>query len=106
MLELATSAAFSVSERIWMVDAAPVPTFCASAAGRPSALAKESFANCSVMTPWVPLAGIWICVPPVKSMPRLNPRNVIDAMQTSTSTPKTMYQRLRAPTMSNAPVPV
>ena len=52
------------------------------------------------------LAGNWIWVPPVKSMPRLNPRNTIDATHTRTSRPKPMYQTLRRPTMSNAPVPV
>ena len=52
------------------------------------------------------LAGNWICVPPVKSIPRLKPRNTIDITHTSTSSPNRLYQTLRFPTMSNAPVPV
>ncbi len=88
-----------------MVDAAPVPTFCVSAAWWPSAFWNDSLAWSSVITPWMPAAGIWICVPPSNSMPKLKPRKIIDARHTSTSAAKKMYQRLRLPTTSNAPVP-
>jgi hypothetical protein len=50
-------------------------------------------------------AGSCTRVPPVKSMPRLKPRNTIDTRQTSRIRPNTRYQRLRLPTMSNAPLP-
>ena len=52
------------------------------------------------------VAGNWICVPPVKSIPRLKPRKAIEQTQITSTTPKPMYQVLRRPTMSNEPVPV
>ncbi len=83
-----------------------MPAVCTDAGSTSMAFWKTSCTAGVVAGAVAVLAGNWICVPPVKSMPRLNPRNTIDATQMSTSSPKATYQVLRRPTMSNAPVPV
>ena len=84
----------------------PVPTDWTVAGGCPAARSKTPRTASTSAGAAAVVDGNWICVPPVKSMPRLNPRNTIDATQTSTSTEKPMYQIFLRPTMSNAPVPV
>ena len=56
--------------------------------------------------PVVPAAGIDTVVPPLKSMPNVNPRMMIDRIATATIAPLTPYHSFRRPTTSNAPVPV
>ena len=84
----------------------PAPAVC-TAAGSPPITRSYTPRTASTSAGAAAVrAGNWIWVPPVKSMPRLKPRNTIDSRQISTSMPNTRYQSLRRPTMSNAPVPV
>lgn len=56
--------------------------------------------------PCVPLAGIDTVVPPLKSMPKLKPRNTMLKSATATIAPLMPNHSRRRPTTSNAPVPV
>ena len=51
-------------------------------------------------------AGIDTVVPPLKSMPKVNPRNRMLTIATATIAPLMPYHSRRRPTTSNAPVPV
>lgn len=88
-----------------MVAALPVPTVWVSAGASPSAVLNDLITWSWVIWPCEPCAGSWICVPPSNSMPTLKPRKTIEPMHTRSSSAKNMYQRLREPTMSTAPVP-
>ena len=96
----------SVSDRISTTAAGPVPAVCTDAGSTSMAFWKTSCTAGAVAGAVAVLAGNWICVPPVKSMPRLNPGTRSTPRRSSTSRPKATYQILRRPTMSNAPVPV
>src|SRR6185312_4742168 len=105
-LSVISWAGSSGSERMTIEADGPVPTACTGACSNPVTRSYTARTDSTSAGLEVPALGNWIWVPPLKSMPRLNPRSTIEPMQTSTTTPNTTYQFLRLPTTSNAPVPV
>ena len=94
------------SERICTVAEEPLPTITTDSGSLPMAFLKTSDTCATRTVPVVPAAGIDTVVPPLKSMPKVNPRIRIDRIATATIAPLIPYQSLRRPTTSNAPVPV
>ncbi len=82
----------------------PLPTMTTDSGGLPMASLK------TVSTCWVVICpsprGNDTLVPPSKSMPKVKPRNTIAARAIATMTPLIVYQSVRLPITSKAPVPV
>ena len=77
------------------------PTTCAV-----ETCAPASSAASRMSTSWDDDAGTRKLLPPSKSMPKLNPRKTIEAMQTSTTTAVTLYQNRLRPTTSRPTSPL
>jgi hypothetical protein len=92
--------------RICTVAEEPLPTITTVSGSLPSACRKTSSTWLTVACPLSPTTGIDIVVPPLKSMPKVNPRTRMLSTAIATMTPLTVYHSRRRPMTSKAPVPL